>query len=96
MAKANPTEELIRFLLFVFWLPTAHSARAWGAEGAHYVRRGGKENAVREAEARTAETSRSAATTAGSQVQNTGYFSRLEKSKPAAHIPGMGLKAVTS
>lgn len=74
MAKANPTEELIRFLLFVFWLPTAHSARAWGAEGAHYVRRGGKENAVREAEARTAETSRSAATTAGSQVQNTGVI----------------------
>lgn len=94
------TRNLLGFLFFCFLLPTS----PFCSGGACYVSRGGKKNAGREAKVtRTAETFRSAAATAGSQV-NTGVvcgfaFSRKgekKKKKPAFHILRIGLKAMIS
>lgn len=77
---ANPNKEFARFFVFLL------STNPFCSGGACYISRGGKENAGHEAKVtRTAETSRSAAATAGSQVQNTGVvcgfaFSRKKKS----------------
>ena len=84
---------------FCFCCQQTHSVQE---RGACYVRRRGKKNAGCEAKVtREAETSRSAAATAGSQVQNTGVvcsfaFSREGKKQPASHILGTGLKAMIS
>lgn len=92
----NPNKELARFFVFCFSLPTS----PFCSGGACYISRGGKKNAGPEAKVtRTAETSRSAAATAGSQVNTRvlcGFaFSRKEK-EPALPILRTGLEAIIS
>lgn len=88
----NPNKEFARFFCYLFFSCQQNPVLSGGA---HYIRRGEKKNAGCEAKTRMAETSISAAATAGSQVQNTGLVFQGRKTN-VCFSHAIALKALIS